>query len=100
MSSLIYRHSASYYGPIVVEIQPGYKAKINDSPQICCHSAFTSPYPTTPLPSFTDRSPLAEAEAATHANVYSIVVDRPGNAPLSDESKAKFAIIQKLTDLP
>lgn len=43
---------------------------------------------------------ITEAEAATHANVYTVVVDRPGNAPLSDESKAKYAVIQKLTDLP
>jgi hypothetical protein len=41
-----------------------------------------------------------EAEAATEANVYAVVVDRPGNAPLSDESKAKFPVIEKLTDLP
>ena len=41
-----------------------------------------------------------EAEAATEANVYAVIVDRPGNAPLSDESKAKFAVIDKLTDLP
>jgi enolase-phosphatase E1 len=32
--------------------------------------------------------------------VHAIVVDRPGNAPLSAESKAQFAVIQKLTDLP
>ncbi|OAL01989.1 2,3-diketo-5-methylthio-1-phosphopentane phosphatase [Phaeosphaeriaceae sp. SRC1lsM3a] len=43
---------------------------------------------------------VKEAEAATHAKVYSIVVDRPGNAPLSDESRATYPVIQKLTDLP
>ncbi|KAF2031618.1 2,3-diketo-5-methylthio-1-phosphopentane phosphatase [Setomelanomma holmii] len=43
---------------------------------------------------------VKEAEAATEANVYAIVVDRPGNAPLSDESKARFTVIEKLTDLP
>jgi hypothetical protein len=42
----------------------------------------------------------AEAEAATEANVLSILVDRPGNAPLSEESKARFHVIQRLTDLP
>jgi enolase-phosphatase E1 len=42
----------------------------------------------------------AEAEAAMQANVQSIVVDRPGNAPLSEESKARFHVIQQLTDLP
>lgn len=41
-----------------------------------------------------------EAEAATDANVYAVVVDRPGNAPLSDASKATFPVIEKLTDLP
>ncbi|KAF2854982.1 2,3-diketo-5-methylthio-1-phosphopentane phosphatase [Plenodomus tracheiphilus IPT5] len=43
---------------------------------------------------------VKEAEAATKANVYAIVVDRPGNAPLSDDSKATYPIIQSLTDLP
>ncbi|KAF1844648.1 uncharacterized protein K460DRAFT_95652 [Cucurbitaria berberidis CBS 394.84] len=43
---------------------------------------------------------VKEAEAATQANVYTIVVDRPGNAPLSNESKQRFPVIQKLTDLP
>jgi enolase-phosphatase E1 len=43
---------------------------------------------------------LIEAEAAMEAGVYAVVVDRPGNAPLSNESKAKFAVIDKLTDLP
>ena len=41
-----------------------------------------------------------EAEAATQANVYTVVVDRPGNAPLSAKAKAKFPVIQRLTDLP
>ncbi|OAL55602.1 2,3-diketo-5-methylthio-1-phosphopentane phosphatase [Pyrenochaeta sp. DS3sAY3a] len=43
---------------------------------------------------------VKEAEAATQANVYTVVVDRPGNAPLSDESTAKYVVIQQLTDLP
>ncbi|KAF1943332.1 2,3-diketo-5-methylthio-1-phosphopentane phosphatase [Clathrospora elynae] len=43
---------------------------------------------------------VKEAEAAAEASVYAVVVDRPGNAPLSEESKAKFPVIQKLTDLP
>jgi enolase-phosphatase E1 len=34
------------------------------------------------------------------ANVQSVVVDRPGNAPLSEESRAKYPVIQQLTDLP
>jgi hypothetical protein len=49
---------------------------------------------------FADFITPIEAEAATQANVYAIVVDRPGNAPLSDESKAKFHVIHELTDLP
>lgn len=43
---------------------------------------------------------LAEAEAATAAGVYAVVVDRPGNAPLSDESKSTYPVITALTDLP
>lgn len=41
-----------------------------------------------------------EAEAATQASLYAIVVDRPGNAPLSNEAKAIFPIIQQLDELP
>lgn len=43
---------------------------------------------------------VKEAEAATKANVYAIVVDRPGNAPLDDAAKATYPIIHSLTDLP
>jgi enolase-phosphatase E1 len=43
---------------------------------------------------------VKEAEAAMEANVQSVVVDRPGNAPLSEESRAKYPVIQQLTDLP
>ncbi|KAH7089548.1 HAD-like domain-containing protein [Paraphoma chrysanthemicola] len=43
---------------------------------------------------------VKEAEAATEANVYAVVVDRPGNAPLSDAAKSSFVVIDKLTDLP
>jgi enolase-phosphatase E1 len=34
------------------------------------------------------------------AGVYAVVVDRPGNAPLSDESRKRFPVIERLTDLP
>jgi len=43
---------------------------------------------------------VKEAEAATAAGVYAVVVDRPGNAPLSDESKSSYPVITALTDLP
>ncbi|ENI00322.1 hypothetical protein COCC4DRAFT_179035 [Bipolaris maydis ATCC 48331] len=43
---------------------------------------------------------VKEAEAAIEANVYAVVVDRPGNAPLSDATKARFPVIERLTDLP
>lgn len=42
----------------------------------------------------------AEAEAATAAGVYAVVVDRPGNALLSEESKETYPVITSLTDLP
>lgn len=41
-----------------------------------------------------------EAEAADAAGVHAVLVDRPGNAALSDETRARFAVIQQLTDLP
>ncbi|KAF2793230.1 2,3-diketo-5-methylthio-1-phosphopentane phosphatase [Melanomma pulvis-pyrius CBS 109.77] len=40
-----------------------------------------------------------EAIAATQAGIHTIVVDRPGNAPLSPESRAEFAVIRDLTEL-
>ncbi|KAF2633170.1 2,3-diketo-5-methylthio-1-phosphopentane phosphatase [Macroventuria anomochaeta] len=43
---------------------------------------------------------VKEAEAATAAGVYAVVVDRPGNAPLSEESKGTYPMITSLTDLP
>ncbi|KAF3041499.1 enolase-phosphatase E1 [Didymella heteroderae] len=43
---------------------------------------------------------VKEAEAATAAGVYAVVVDRPGNAPLSEDSKETYPVIMSLTDLP
>lgn len=43
---------------------------------------------------------VQEAEAATQANLYAVVVDRPGNAPLSEEAKATYPVIQSLAALP
>ncbi|OSS43238.1 hypothetical protein B5807_12149 [Epicoccum nigrum] len=43
---------------------------------------------------------VKEAEAATAAGAYAVVVDRPGNAPLSEESKLTYPVITALTDLP
>jgi len=40
-----------------------------------------------------------EAVTATKAGVYTIVVDRPGNAPLSPGSRSEFAVITSLTEL-
>ncbi|KAH8716843.1 HAD-like domain-containing protein [Phaeosphaeriaceae sp. PMI808] len=47
---------------------------------------------------FTDN--VKEAEAATQAGVYTVIVDRAGNAPLSDGSKAQFTVVQELTEMP
>ncbi|KAF2180242.1 2,3-diketo-5-methylthio-1-phosphopentane phosphatase [Zopfia rhizophila CBS 207.26] len=43
---------------------------------------------------------VKEAIAATEAGVYTMLVDRPGNAALSTETRERFAVIEKLTDLP
>ncbi|KAH6642782.1 HAD-like domain-containing protein [Boeremia exigua] len=43
---------------------------------------------------------VKEAEAAAAAGVYAIVVDRPGNAPLSDDDRSTYPVITLLTDLP
>ena len=43
---------------------------------------------------------VTEAIAAKAAGVYTVLVDRPGNAPLSIESHEEFAVIERLTDLP
>ncbi|KAF2443529.1 2,3-diketo-5-methylthio-1-phosphopentane phosphatase [Karstenula rhodostoma CBS 690.94] len=43
---------------------------------------------------------IKEAEAAKDAGVYTILVDRPGNAPLAEQDRERFPVIQQLTDLP
>jgi enolase-phosphatase E1 len=43
---------------------------------------------------------VKEAEAATQAGVYAVVVDRPGNAPLSDEARETYTVITSLEELP
>lgn len=42
----------------------------------------------------------SEAVAAAEAGVYTIVVDRPGNAPLDEEARRRFHVIKDLTELP
>jgi hypothetical protein len=41
-----------------------------------------------------------EAEAAKDAGVYALLVDRPGNAPLAEQDRERFPVIQQLTELP
>ncbi|KAF1961114.1 HAD-like protein [Byssothecium circinans] len=43
---------------------------------------------------------IKEAEAAHAAGMYAVLVDRPGNAALSAEDRERFAVIERLTDLP
>lgn len=43
---------------------------------------------------------IKEAEAAKDAGVYSVLVDRPGNAALAAQDRERFPVIQQLTDLP
>jgi hypothetical protein len=69
---------------------------INEATPLCSSLCLLQPH--YPEHSLTDW--IAEAEAAMEANVQSVVVDRPGNAPLSEESRAKYPVIQQLTDLP
>lgn len=40
-----------------------------------------------------------EVRAALHAGMQSIVVDRPGNAPLADTDIQEFTIVHSLGDL-
>jgi enolase-phosphatase E1 len=41
-----------------------------------------------------------EAEAADDAGVHAVLVDRPGNAALDADARERFAVVQRLTDLP
>ncbi|OCK77290.1 2,3-diketo-5-methylthio-1-phosphopentane phosphatase [Lepidopterella palustris CBS 459.81] len=60
-----------------------------------CRELETTPEKVTFL---TDN--FKEAIAAAEAGVYSILVDRPGNAPLAEDAQARFPVIQQLTDIP
>ncbi|KAF2640862.1 hypothetical protein P280DRAFT_330482 [Massarina eburnea CBS 473.64] len=43
---------------------------------------------------------VKEAEAAHAADMYAVLVDRPGNAALSVEDRERFPVIERLTDIP
>ncbi|KAF2200251.1 2,3-diketo-5-methylthio-1-phosphopentane phosphatase [Delitschia confertaspora ATCC 74209] len=43
---------------------------------------------------------VKEAIAATAAGIYTILADRPGNAPLDNEARSNFAVIKSLDELP
>jgi enolase-phosphatase E1 len=42
---------------------------------------------------------VKEVDAARQIKMKSIVVDRVGNAPLSAEDKARFEIVESLSDI-
>lgn len=42
---------------------------------------------------------VSEVDAATSAGMLSMAVDRPGNAPLSDEDKERLAIVKSLEEI-
>lgn len=42
---------------------------------------------------------VKEVQAAIKAGMQSVVVDRPGNAPLSEEDKAKYQVIETLNEI-
>ena len=42
---------------------------------------------------------VKEVEAAIAAGMKSLVVDRPGNAPLSSEDKGRFEIVDSLAKI-
>lgn len=42
---------------------------------------------------------VKEVKAAIEAGMKSIVVDRPGNAPLSEEDKTKYQIVETLNEI-
>ncbi|CAO2648615.1 Nn.00g078820.m01.CDS01 [Neocucurbitaria sp. VM-36] len=75
-------------------VKAGFKLEKSSYTKICSELG----QDTSKVTFLTDN--VKEAEAATEAGVYTVVVDRPGNAPLSNESKQRFPVIQKLTDLP
>lgn len=43
---------------------------------------------------------LTEAEAAKTSGMNVLVLDRPGNAPLTAEEKSEYIIISSLNDIP
>jgi enolase-phosphatase E1 len=43
---------------------------------------------------------ITEAEAAHASGMYAVLVDRPGNAHLSDQARDAFAVVEALDDLP
>lgn len=42
---------------------------------------------------------VKEVKAAIEAGMQSIVVDRPGNAPLSEEDKTKYQVVETLNEI-
>lgn len=42
---------------------------------------------------------VQEVDAALAAGMQSILVDRPGNAPLSEEDKSRLSVVETLDDI-
>jgi hypothetical protein len=43
---------------------------------------------------------IAEAKAAKESGMHTIILDRPGNASLSDDEKKEFVIVKSFADIP
>lgn len=68
---------------------------VKESYEKICNALNTTPEKVVFL---TDN--VKEAVAATSAGVYTVVVDRPGNAPLSEADYQSFPVIRQLPDIP
>ncbi|KAF1965890.1 2,3-diketo-5-methylthio-1-phosphopentane phosphatase [Bimuria novae-zelandiae CBS 107.79] len=81
---------AAHFDPTIA----GSKLEKASYKKICEHMGQKS----TRVAFLTDN--VKEAEAAKDAGVYAVLVDRSGNAPLAEGDRERFAVIQRLTDLP
>lgn len=95
---LLFEHSEQ--GDLVKYVSGYYDTKIGAKQEKNSYEAILKNIEATGEEALFLTDVVAEAKAAKDAGLNVVVLDRPGNAELSEEDRKEFTVISSFTDLP
>lgn len=95
---LLFEHSEQ--GDLVKYVAGYYDTKIGAKQEKNSYEAILKNIEATGEEALFLTDVVAEAKAAKEAGLNVVVLDRPGNAELSEEDRKEFTVISSFTDLP